>query len=394
MTIGVDILVEALEQLSVVAHGTTARPSPAKPSLATVLSLLPRVRRGWDHGRRAGVIRGREYDGPIWTFTGKKTAHGSFECIGPKGIINGWRVPRWLTFVGPQPAPPDAAPADYVAAPPREPEAGDVWSWCGEEYEFLHFDVDREHWQARSLTRGKLGAFNRHMMRDKDMVFVRHAPPPESTSAPGESKGARPATGGLEFLCGGREAKDPRAQLPTGERIRQTSIADLEGTPAPTPEPATPGSGGRRGGHGAHGRPFSLKPPPRLPRKGPGDGRGREGEGPRRGARRGRDVARGARCEEQGRRHARRDVQARHPGGGQSPSRRILVARLTRKATMNKKRVRREREHLFEVRCKSCCTVAEWEAGRFEGALRACRCGALTANRLASTNTETPKEPA
>lgn len=70
----------------------------------------------------------------------------------------------------------------FVAAEPtpREPEAGDVYRWYGDEYELTSFDLRSEAWMAKELSgvTGN-GAFTASMLRNA--VFVRRAASPLET---------------------------------------------------------------------------------------------------------------------------------------------------------------------------------------------------------------------
>ena len=136
--------------------------------------------------------------------------------------------------------------ASPVAAPPREPEAG-RWPPVGlyrhrDGGEYL-FDGHGEHdrmsatffwrsvpsnwWPTESFTDGTL-------------TFVRHAPPPEITSAPGVSK--TETTGVLPGACA--KCGDPQERhVGPGGGCLKCLNCEWFVAPAPTPEPATPGSG-------------------------------------------------------------------------------------------------------------------------------------------------------
>ncbi len=124
--------------------------------------------------------------------------------------------------------------ASPVAAPPREPEAG-RWPPTGVyrhrdggEYTFDgHGELDRMSatffWRSVPSNWWSTASFE-----DGTLTFVRPAPPPESTSAPGERVERR-----LGHRRGCTKDDDHRGYCNGGDST----------APAPTPEPATPGSG-------------------------------------------------------------------------------------------------------------------------------------------------------
>ena len=119
------------------------------------------------------------------------------------------------------------APASPVAAPPREPEVGDVYKWYGDEWTL----TERQHdpvagWEARGAD-GARGYFTDKMLTQS--TFVRHAPPPESTPAPTPGP-ATPGSGEretvMEHMVGPlvKPAAPPPTQGP-GERAKALAEA-------------------------------------------------------------------------------------------------------------------------------------------------------------------------